>query len=106
MSLDVPHCLHIIETACAYIVIVVPSVWLVTWHCHVVVVVGVIKQLREVAVEMKRTLADDGQEEKRLFVDVVLVSSQQTPLRRLSIKRRWSLSHNITNLSHHAPFIY
>ena len=89
-------------------IIIVPSIWLVTWRCHVVVIVGVIKQLREVAVETKQTLADDGggREEQRLFADDVLVSSWQTPLTRLSINRRWSLSHNITNLSHHAPFIY
>ena len=31
---------------------------------------------------------------------------RQTPLTRLSIKRAWSLSHYITNLSHRAPFIY
>ena len=49
---------------------------------------------------------DGGQEGKRLFVYDVYVTFRQTPLTRLSIKRGWSLSHNITNLSHHAPFIY
>ena len=34
------------------------------------------------------------------------VCFRQMPLTRLSIKRRWSLSHNITNLSQRAPFIY
>ena len=49
---------------------------------------------------------DGGQEGKRLFVYDVYVTFRQTPLTRLSIKRGCSLSHNITNLSHHAPFIY
>ena len=43
---------------------------------------------------------------KNLFVHDVHMSFRQTLLTQLSIKRRWSLSHNITNLSHHAPFIY
>ena len=42
---------------------------------------------------MQQLLVDGGgREEKRLFVDDVLVSSRQTPLTQLSIKRRWSLS--------------
>ena len=30
-------------------VLVVPSVWLVKWRCHIVIVVEVVEQLREVA---------------------------------------------------------
>ena len=51
-------------------------------------------------------VGDGGRERKCLFVYILYVSFRQTPLTRLSIKRRWSLSHNITNLSQRAPFIY
>ena len=77
-------------------VLVVLSVWLVTWHCHVVVVVEVVERLQEVAriggggdeVEV-----DDGggQEGKCLFVHDVYASFRQTPLTRLSIKHNGRL---------------
>ena len=51
-------------------------------------------------------VGDGGRERKCLFVYNLYVSFRQTPLTWLSIKRRWSLSHNITNLSQRAPFIY
>ena len=81
-----------------------------TWRCHVVVVVGVVG-LREVVHisgggDEAEVVDDGGREGKSLFVYDVYVNFRQTPLTWLSIKRRWSLSHNITNLSHHAPFIY
>ena len=82
-----------------------------TWHCQVVVVVGVVERLREVVHiggggDEAEVVDDGGREGKSLFVYDVYENFRQTPLTRLSIKRRWSLSHNITNLSHHAPFIY
>ena len=63
MSMDVPHCLHTVETVCARVVIAIRSCHsvLVTWRGHVVVVVGVVERLPAVVVVgMERRLADDG----------------------------------------------
>ena len=51
MSIDVPHRLHPVRTVFLLLpsVLVVPSVWLVTWHCHIVVVIGVVERLWDVA---------------------------------------------------------
>ena len=61
MSMDVPHRPHPVKTvflSSLPSVLVVPSVRLVTWHCHVVIVVGVVERLREVMVEEE--VVDDG----------------------------------------------
>ena len=81
-------------------VLVVPSIWQATWRCHVVVIVGVVERLREVVGiggggNEGEVVDDGGQEGKSLFVYDVYVRFRQTPLMRLSIKRRWSLSHYI-----------
>ena len=55
MSVDVPHRLHPLKTV---FLSSLPSVRLVMWHCHVVVVVGVVERLREVMVEEE--VVDDG----------------------------------------------
>ena len=77
-------------------VLVVPSVWLVTWRCHVVVVVEVVERLREVAGiggggDDAEVVDDGGRERKYLFVHDVYASFRQTPLTRLSIKHNGRL---------------
>ena len=73
-------------------VLVVPSIWLVTWRCHVVVVVEVVERLQEVGWWWGRSVNDGSQEGKGLFVYDTLVSFQLTPLTWLSIKTQWSLT--------------
>ena len=50
-SIDVPHHLHPVRTVFLLLpsVHVVLSVWLVMWHCHIVVVIGVVERLWDVA---------------------------------------------------------
>ena len=91
MSVDAPNCLRVF-TLSSPSVLVVPSVWLITWRCHIVAVVGVVEWLWEVVDiggggNEAEVVHDDGQEGKRLFVYDVYVSLQQTLLTRLSIKR-------------------
>ena len=69
---------------------------LVTWRCHVVVVVGVVERLREVVGiggggDEAEVVDDGGREEKSLFVDDVYVKFRQTPLTRLSKRQRGRL---------------
>ena len=78
-------------------VLVVPSVWLVTWCCQVVVVVEVVERLREVAGidgggDESEVVDDGGREGKCLFVHDMYASFRQTPLTRLSIKTQRSLT--------------
>ena len=68
-----------------------------TWRCHVVVVIEVVKWLREVVGiggggDEVEVVDDGGQEGKGLFVHNLYVSFWQTPLTRLSIKTQWSLT--------------
>ena len=78
-------------------VLVVPSIWLVRWRCHVVIIVEVVEQLREVAGsggggDEAEVVDDGGREGKCLFVHDVYASFGQTPLTRRSIKTQWSLT--------------
>ena len=77
-------------------VLVVLSVWLVTWRCHVVVVVEVVERLWEVARiggggDEAEVDDDGGREGKSLFVYDVYVNYRQTPLTRLSKRQRGRL---------------
>ena len=69
---------------------------LVTWRCHVIVVVGVVERLREVVGiggggDEAEVVDDGGREGKSLFVDDVYVNFRQTPLTRLSKRQRGRL---------------
>ena len=49
------HIIFILLKCCVFMlllssVLVVLSIWLVTWHCHIVVIVEVVKWLQEVVV--------------------------------------------------------
>ena len=49
MSIDVPNYLHPVLSSLS-VHPWVPFIWLVTWRCHIVVVIGVVEQLWEVIV--------------------------------------------------------
>ena len=85
-------------------ILVIPSIWLATWCCHIVVVVGVVETLREVGGvgggrNEAKVVDDGGQEGKRLFVYDVYVSFRQTPLTRLSKRENGRLVIILSNLT-------
>ena len=52
MSVDMLNRLHPIKTVVPLLVsiLVIPSVWLVMWCCHIVVIVGVVKWSQDVVI--------------------------------------------------------
>ena len=84
---------------------------LVTWRCHVVVVIGVVERLREVVGiggggDEAEAVDDGGREGKSLFVYDVYVNFRQTPLTRLSKRQKGRLViilANLTNLTQRRP---